>query len=128
MAYSTPREHVTLKITTSDPEYEDLILNELEINKRLRRDTSHTGSAFVRTAVDNFVATSPSGTTHLCLVCDAMREPLNQFQHRLVGDKIPPQLLKVYVDLMLQGLEYLHSECQLIHTGLYQGRSHTLLS
>jgi hypothetical protein len=109
---------VTLKVTTSNPEYGDTILHELEINKSLIRDTCHAGFAFVRAAIDDFTAIGPTGATHLCLVFDAMREPLSQFQHRLVGDSIPPQLLKVYVDFILQGLDYLHSECQIIHTGL----------
>lgn len=93
-------------------------MHELNINKRLTKDPSATGFAFIRAAFDDFIAISPSGTAHLCLVFEAMREPLSQFQHRLVGDKIPPQLLKVYIDFILQGLEYLYSNCQIIHTGL----------
>jgi hypothetical protein len=46
------------------------------------------------------------------------------FKHRLVGDRIPPQLLKVYVDFILQGLEYFHSDCQIIHTGLLKYSRH----
>ncbi|KAL5316664.1 hypothetical protein ACEPPN_015713 [Leptodophora sp. 'Broadleaf-Isolate-01'] len=113
-----PFQYVTLKITSSHPDFSDMVLHELEINKRLTKDPSLTGFAFVRAAIDDFIATSPTGVAHLCLVFEAMREPLSQFQHRLVGDAIPPQLLKVYVDFILQGLEYLHSECQIIHTDL----------
>ena len=114
-----PFQHVTLKISTSNPDHGDTILHELEINKILTKDPSLTGSAFVRAAFDDFVATGPTGAAHLCLVFEAMREPLSQFQHRLVGDSIPPQLVKVYVDFILQGLDYLHSECHIIHTGLF---------
>ncbi|KAI9055694.1 hypothetical protein LZ554_000637 [Drepanopeziza brunnea f. sp. 'monogermtubi'] len=113
-----PFPYVTLKITTSNPDFGDMVLHELDINKRLTKDPSLTGFAFVRAAIDDFTATGPNGATHLCLVFEAMREPLSQFQHRLVGERIPPQLLKVYVDFMLQGLEYLHSDCQIIHTDL----------
>jgi len=123
-----PFQHVTLKITTSNPEYGDTILHELKINKSLMKDPSHTGFAFVRAAIDDFIAIGPTGAAHLCLVFEAMREPLSQFQHRLVGDRIPPQLLKVYVDFILQGLDYLHSECQIIHTGLFLRHSDTLIS
>jgi serine/threonine-protein kinase SRPK3 len=94
-------------------------LHELDINKGPTKDSSLTGFAFVRAAFDDFIAISPTGAAHLCLVFEAMREPLSQFQHRLVGDSILPQLLKVYVDFILQGLEYLHSHCQIIHTGLF---------
>ncbi|KAL3419978.1 serine/threonine-protein kinase SRPK3 [Phlyctema vagabunda] len=113
-----PPQYVTLKITTSNPDFGDKVLHELDINRSLVKNHSPPGFAFVRAAIDDFIATGPTGATHLCLVFEAMREPLSQFQHRLVGDCIPPQLLKVYVDFMLQGLEYLHSDCQIIHTGL----------
>lgn len=113
-----PYQFVTLKITTSNPDYGGTVLHELDINKRLNKDPSLAGFAFVRAAFDDFIATSPTGSAHLCLVYEAMREPLSQFQHRLVGDSIPSQLLKVYVDFILQGLEYLHSDCKIIHTGL----------
>ncbi|KAG4434105.1 hypothetical protein IFR05_010414 [Cadophora sp. M221] len=113
-----PFQYVTLKITSSHPDFSDMVLHELEINKRLIKDPSLPGFGFVRAAIDDFIATSPTGAAHSCLVFEAMREPLSQFQHRLVGDTIPPQLLKVYVDFMLQGLEYLHSDCQIIHTDL----------
>lgn len=114
-----PFQYVTLKITTSDPDYGDTILHELDINKRLTKDPSLPGFAFVRAAFDEFIAVGPAGASHLCLAFEAMREPLSQFQHRLVGDRIPPQLVKVYVDFILQGLDYLHSDCQVIHTGLF---------
>ena len=119
---------MTLKITTSNPDYGDVAMHELEINRSLRKNTSLTGFAFVRAAIDDFRAIGLNGATHLCLVFEAMREPLSQFQHRLVGDSIPPQLLKVYVEFLLQGLDYLHSECQIIHTGLFLSHSNTLIN
>jgi serine/threonine-protein kinase SRPK3 len=94
---------VTVKIPTSDPDYGDMVLHELDINKRLTKDTSHPGFAFIRSAIHDFMAISPSRTAHLCLVFEALREPMNQFQHRLEGNSIPPQLLKVKVDFLLQG-------------------------
>jgi serine/threonine-protein kinase SRPK3 len=102
---------VTLKITTSNPNYSDTILHELEVNKSLTKDPSLPGFVFVRAAFDHFLATGPTGAAYLCLVFEAIREPLSQFQHRLVGDRIPPPLLKAYVEFILQGLDYLHSEC-----------------
>jgi hypothetical protein len=118
---------VALKITTPNPNYGDTILHELEDNKSLTKDPSLPGFAFVRAAFDHFIAIGPTGTAHLCLVFEAMREPLSQFQHRLVGDCIPPQLLKAYVDFLLQGLDYLHSECQIVHTGLFLKHLNTLI-
>lgn len=119
MFLRNPFQHVTVKITTSNPDYGDMVLHELDINKRLTKDPSVPGFAFIRAAFDSFMAISPSGISHLCLVFEPMRESLSQFQYRLVGDSIPPQLLKVYVDFLLQGSEYLHDTCEIIHTGLF---------
>jgi hypothetical protein len=54
---------------------------------------------------------------HLCLVYELMREPLWIYKRRWDGGKVPPVLFKVYLKFLLQGLEYLHSECEVIHTG-----------
>jgi len=104
-----------------------MILHELDINKSLTKNNHLTGFAFVRAAIDDFTIIGPTGATHLCLVYEAMREPLSQFQQRLASHRIPPQLLKVYVEFILQGLEYLHTDCQIIHTGLFSVRISNIL-
>jgi hypothetical protein len=68
-----PFQHVTLKITTSNPDYGDTILHELEINKSLTKGLSHTGFAFVRAAINDFIAIGPTGAAHLSLVFEAAR-------------------------------------------------------
>lgn len=70
--------------------------------------------------LDSFEAIGPEGK-HLCLVYEPMREPLWLFQQRLPDGKIPPPLLKVYLGIFFQALDYLHSECHIIHTGEFQG-------
>lgn len=47
-----------------------------------------------------------------------MREPLWIFQQRLPDSKIPARLLKAYMSIFLKALDYLHSECHVIHTGM----------
>jgi len=69
--------------------------------------------------LDNFEVTGLEGV-HLCLVYEPMREPLWLFQRRWENRKLPPALLKVYVRFILRGLDYLHSECHIIHTGAYK--------
>jgi serine/threonine-protein kinase SRPK3 len=112
-----PMEHVTIKITTSNPDYGEMIAHECDINGLLFEDTSINGFDFIRPALGAFMINSPSGFSHLCLVFEPMREPLIQLQRRLPGQKIPPRLLKVYVDFLLMGIDYLHSKCHIIHTG-----------
>ncbi len=90
--------------------------NELSIDRHLK---AHSGSLFVRTTLDSFEATGPD-YTHFCLVYEALREPLWIYQRRLPDGKFPPALVKVYTRFLLQGLDYLHSECHVIHTGRFK--------
>ncbi|KAI9674409.1 MAG: hypothetical protein M1817_001747 [Caeruleum heppii] len=112
-----PDRYVTLKITVSDFIDENAAKHELSITRRLKTNKSHEGFRFVRTLVDDFELMGPDGI-HLCLVYEPMREPLWRFQQRWEDGKLPPSLLKVYLKFLLQGLDYLHSECHIIHTDL----------
>lgn len=51
-----------------------------------------------------------------------MREPLWLFRRRVAGEDrvIRPlmPLIKTYLQILLEGLDYLHSECHIIHTDL----------
>lgn len=95
----------------------DAAAHELSIERRIAQtNPKHRGFHYVRTCIDSFEERGPHGT-HLCLVYEPMREPLWLFQRPCRGRKFPLGLLKAYVRLLLQGLEYLHSECNIIHTG-----------
>lgn len=85
--------------------------------RAFKKNPDSVGSVFIRPAVDHFVLRGQQEAMHLCLVYEAMRETLSQFQQRIEDGRIPPQLLKVYDDFILEGLEYLHFEWNVIHTG-----------
>ncbi|KAI9832065.1 MAG: hypothetical protein M1826_002393 [Phylliscum demangeonii] len=63
-----------------------------------------------------FEVTGPNGI-HSCLVLEPMRESLELFRRRLKQSKFMLELLKAYLKALLQGLDYMHSECHIIHTG-----------
>ncbi|EPS34067.1 hypothetical protein PDE_09029 [Penicillium oxalicum 114-2] len=67
--------------------------------------------------MDDFEVSGPEGK-HLCLVYEPMREPLWIFQTRFVDRKIPLPIAKAYIYFLLVGLNYLHSECKAVHTGI----------
>lgn len=50
------------------------------------------------------------------MVLEPLREPLWIYQQRF-GGVIPSGLLKIILQMILHGLDYLHSECHIIHTG-----------
>jgi serine/threonine protein kinase len=107
---------VTVKITASDCVDDDVAKHERIITRHLKRNLSHDGFPFVRTMLDDFEVPGLDGP-HLCLVYEPMREPLWLFQRRWENGKLPTALLKVYLRFLLRGLDYLHSECCIIHTG-----------
>ncbi|KAI0542646.1 putative serine/threonine-protein kinase [Xylaria digitata] len=62
------------------------------------------------------------GPSHLALVFKPMRDPLWLFRRRIAGEdrvnyRVLP-LIKVYLKILLEGLDFLHSECHIIHTDL----------
>lgn len=110
---------MTIKIAVSGFN-EDSAKNERDISRSLEANPSHNGFHYVRTMLDDFKVIGPDGK-HLCFVYEPMREPLWLFQERMPDGKIPLQLLKVYLRIFLKALDYLHSECHVIHTGELQG-------
>ncbi|KAJ5937020.1 hypothetical protein N7466_003470 [Penicillium verhagenii] len=54
----------------------------------------------------------------MCLVYEAMREPLWIFQRRFIDRKLPLPIAKAYIYFLLVGLDYLHSECKVVHGDL----------
>ncbi|KAJ3549699.1 hypothetical protein NM208_g363 [Fusarium decemcellulare] len=116
-----PNRFVALKICNSDAADEDTN-HELDVNMHLSSiNSTHRGRTILGTAFEAFSIDSPRGSSHLALVFKPMREPLWLFRRRLGGqNKITRPFLpviKAYLQILLEGLDYLHSECHVIHTG-----------
>lgn len=91
---------------------------EIAILKRIgHTNPDHVGWHFVRRLTESFTIDGASGK-HTCLVFEPLREPLWLYCRRFVGDVIPADILKIQLQMLLQGLDYLHSECKVIHTGV----------
>ena len=48
-----------------------------------------------------------------------MRESISRFQRRLPNGRVPGYFLKPLLAMVLTGLDYLHSKCRIIHTGMH---------
>ena len=106
---------VALKILNSC--YAQSASNLLDIEQTVaQKNPSHQGYGVTRHCLESFELKG-SDTTHLCLVYEAMREPMSVFQKRFENRRMPLPLAKAYIHLLLLGLQYMHAECRLIHTG-----------
>ena len=80
----------------------------------------HRGRAVLCTADEAFSIQSTTGSSHLCLTFEPMRDPLWLLRRRLCGDRVTRDWLpifKIYIQILIEGLDCLHSECKLVHTG-----------
>ncbi|EHY60976.1 Serine/threonine-protein kinase SRPK [Exophiala dermatitidis] len=91
---------------------------ELNILRQIAQtNRRHPGWVFVRRMLDTFTTPGQCGN-HTCLVFEPLREPLWLYQRRFIDDVIPLSRIKIILQMVLLGLDYLHSECHIIHTDL----------
>ncbi|KAK8854938.1 hypothetical protein IAR55_003677 [Kwoniella newhampshirensis] len=115
---SNTQRHVALKVVKSDGHYTETALDEIQLLQRVVNSSeTHAGRHHVVGLVDNFRHTGPNGS-HVCMVFEVLGENLlgliKRYQHR----GVPQHIVKQIAKQVLLGLDYLHSECRIIHTDL----------
>ncbi|KAE8316139.1 kinase-like domain-containing protein [Aspergillus transmontanensis] len=112
-------KYVAIKINASTHHSrENAAQNELDILKQIdEKNPQHKGWQFTRHLLDSFYVEYGS-RKHLALAFEPLREPLWLYRKRFIGDVIPSSVLKIILQMILHGLDYLHSECHIIHTDL----------
>ncbi|PLB33109.1 protein kinase-like protein [Aspergillus candidus] len=110
--------YVALKINASPPHRRDTVEAELDTLRLISAaNPRHKGYPLVRHLLDSFQLEYESKKC-LALVFEPLREPLWLYRQRFIGDTIPSDVLKIMLQMILHGLDYLHSECHVIHTDL----------
>ncbi|KPM35413.1 hypothetical protein AK830_g11163 [Neonectria ditissima] len=120
--WAKSKKFVAIKICTRNI-VQGETAHELDINIHLSSTKSqHRGRAILGTAIESFGLDSPSGHSHLALVFEPMREPLWLFRRRIMGQdkttRAMMPLVKGYLQILLEGLDFLHSEGHVTHTDL----------
>lgn len=106
---------MALKITNGQSSEEPH--HERDIEECIARQSpSHRGRAIIRTFLESFDIAGPEGK-HVCLVYEPMREPIWILQKRFINQRLPLPIAKAYIFILLAGLDYLHTECNIVHTG-----------
>ncbi|KAF7896477.1 hypothetical protein EAF00_006491 [Botryotinia globosa] len=107
-------KHVTLKIYIRDGDP----LEEFKIYQQLSKGNhSHPGYAHIRTALETFTIPRPGGD-HICLVQKPMWESFRDLRHRIPNGLFTEVLLKGALKQLFLALDYLHTECKLVHTDI----------
>ena len=92
--------------------------NEVEIYKHISKvSSSHLGKNFIRTILDSFEIIGRSGTHH-CLVHKPLWISLFSLQQRHPTRKFTLDLLRASLTPLFLALDYLHTECHIVHTGV----------
>lgn len=113
----SPERYVALKIKAHNRKGGIEADNELQISKIISKNhSSHHGRFFVRNLLDHFILEGPFHR-HMCLVFEPLREPLWITKSRFNKNTFPPEILKIVIQMLLQGLDYLHTCCNVVHTG-----------
>ena len=109
---------VALKIFTNDHQNRE----EINVYKHLMSvQSKHPGRQYLRSALDTFTLQGPKGE-HQCIVHMPMLENTQELLSRNPSHRFTEDLLKIFLQLLLSALDYLHTDAHLIHTGKPQFR------
>ncbi|KAL8745942.1 MAG: hypothetical protein Q9190_001969 [Brigantiaea leucoxantha] len=113
-----PNRYVALKITNCFERDRRSAEDELEMSQHISNiQTVHEGRSYVRLIQDSFTIPGPFGE-HLGMAFEPFREPLWLLGRHLGTVGLSPTILKAFLKLVLKGLDFLHSECHIIHADL----------
>ncbi|KAL4918365.1 kinase-like protein [Aspergillus aurantiobrunneus] len=91
---------------------------ELETMRQITTaNPRHQGWHFARKLQDSFSVDGASGS-HVYLVFGALRDSLGKYCRRWTVGAMPPQIFKIVLQMIFQALDYLHTECRVVHTDL----------
>ena len=81
-----------------------------------RKGAYHPGAAHVLSLFDTFRFMGPLGE-HLCLVTEVLSYDLNFFRKAQPNSQVSIPIVKRIVRQILLGLDFLHVQCGIVHTG-----------
>ncbi|KAE8141341.1 kinase-like domain-containing protein [Aspergillus pseudotamarii] len=111
------RSYVTLKIFIKAASMGRQLDDELKMYQRIDRASKHPGRNAIRPLLDSFHIDGPEDKHH-CLVHPPLFESVWDFLHRNPVQRLPKPVLAFTLRQVFLALDYLHTECQVIHTDI----------
>ncbi|KAJ4989347.1 serine/threonine-protein kinase SRPK3 [Stagonosporopsis vannaccii] len=108
------RSYATLKVYSRTLQ----TINEFETYQRLaEQNRSHSGHKNVRTAIDTFKI-ARTGGDHQCLVQKPVWDSFSDVLDRNPAHRLSPELLRLSLIQVFCALDYVHTECNIVHTDI----------
>ena len=93
-------------------------LQEVEFLLKIRdQSAGHPGHAHILQLKDSFLHNGPHGQ-HLCIVTEPLFQNMRLFSMRFPRRIMPLRLVRSLARQIVFGVQYLHDECNIIHTDL----------
>ncbi|KDQ54796.1 hypothetical protein JAAARDRAFT_135081 [Jaapia argillacea MUCL 33604] len=112
------KRHSALKVVKSAGRYAETARDEIKLLRQvMSANPTHPGRHHVVSFLDAFQHCGPEDM-HVCIVFEPLGENLLALIERNKKKGVPVGLVKVITRQILLGLEYLHDECDLVHTDI----------
>lgn len=111
------RKYVTIKINVNTLSDDYLKGRRAIAQKLFSANPNHVGYTHIRFMLDTFKVKGKHGD-HLCIVYDVLREPIDICMEKFPGRRFSCEKIRILLPALLTGLDYLHSECGVVHTDL----------
>jgi serine/threonine-protein kinase SRPK3 len=107
-----------LKVVKSATRYAEAARDEIKLLSQVAAaNPHHPGRPHVVSFLDSFQHRTLQ-ETHVCIVFEPLGETLLALIQRNKKKGVPKPLVKVIAKQVLLGLQYLHDECDLVHTDI----------
>ncbi|CDQ73421.1 unnamed protein product [Oncorhynchus mykiss] len=112
------RRFVALKVVKSAPTFTETGLDEIKLLKCVRdSDPSDPKRDTVVQLIDDFKVSGVNGE-HVCMVLEVLGHQLLKWIIKSNYTGLPLPCVKSILRQVLQGLDYLHTKCKIIHTDI----------
>ncbi|XP_031179699.1 SRSF protein kinase 1b isoform X1 [Sander lucioperca] len=112
------KRFVAMKVVKSAEHYTETALDEIKLLKSVRNtDPSDPSRERVVQLLDDFKISGINGT-HVCMVFEVLGYHLLKWIIKSNYQGLPLPCVKSIIQQVLQGLDYLHTKCKIIHTDI----------
>ncbi|XP_047442038.1 SRSF protein kinase 3 isoform X2 [Mugil cephalus] len=112
------KRFVALKVVKSAPHYTETALDEIKLLRCVRdSDPSDPYRETIVQLIDDFKISGVNGV-HVCMVLEVLGHQLLKWIIKSNYMGLPLVCVKTIIRQVLQGLDYLHTKCKIIHTDI----------